>query len=79
MERTDIQEKDTWDLSLIYQANEDFYKDLDKAKDLLQQLLNQKESFLQSVDTFLLFHETYIKMSRYIQKLHFFAHLHCDV
>lgn len=79
MERTDIQEKDTWDLSLIYQANEDFYKDLDKAKDLLQQLLNQKESFLQSVDTFLLFHETYIKMSRYIQKLHCFAHLHCDV
>lgn len=79
MERTDILEKDTWDLSLIYQTNEDFYKDLDKAKDLLQQLLNQKESFLQSVDNFLLFHETYIKMSRYIQKLHCFAHLHCDV
>lgn len=79
MERTDIQEKDTWDLSLIYQTKEQFYQDLDKAKDLLQQLLQQKESFLLSINHFLTFHETYINMGRLIQKLHCFAHLHCDV
>ncbi len=79
MERKDILEKDTWNLSLIYQTNQDFYLDLDKAKELLQKLSNQKDSFLNTVNEFLQFHEDYIQMSRYIQKLHCFAHLHCDV
>lgn len=79
MERKDIQEKDTWDLSLIYKVNQDFYIDLDKAKELLQQLLKQKETFLNTIQDFLQFHENYISMGRYIQKLHCFAHLHCDV
>lgn len=36
MERSSIQTKDTWDLSYIYQTNQEFYTDLQKAKDLLQ-------------------------------------------
>lgn len=79
MERKDIQEKDTWDLSLIYKTNEAFYEDLQKAKDLLQKLLQQKDLFLNSVEDFLQFHEDYIQIGRYVQKLHCFAHLHCDV
>ena len=79
MERKDIQEKDTWDLSLIYQDNQDFYTDLQKAKDLLNVLLQQKDDFLNNKETFLSFHENYIQMGRYVQKLHCFAHLHCDV
>ena len=57
MERKDILEKDTWNLSLIYQTNQDFYLDLDKAKELLQKLSNQKDSFLNTVNEFLQFHE----------------------
>lgn len=79
MERKDIQEKDTWDLSLIYKNNEEFYTDLNKAKELLNHLLSQKEAFMTSLEAFLQFHEEYIQMGRYIQKLHCFAHLHCDV
>lgn len=79
MERSSIQTKDTWDLSYIYQTNQEFYTDLQKAKDLLQVIYQQKDIFLNDVDNFLKFHEDYIKLSRYIQKLHCFAHLHCDV
>lgn len=79
MERSSIQTKDTWDLSYIYQTNQEFYTDLQKVKDLLQVIYQQKDIFLNDVDSFLKFHEHYIKLSRYIQKLHCFAHLHCDV
>ncbi|WP_028043349.1 oligoendopeptidase F [Candidatus Stoquefichus massiliensis] len=79
MERSSIDKKDTWDLSYIYNDQQDFYNDLDKAKELLNQLIKQKETFLNHTDSFLKFHEDYIMLSRYIQKLHCFAHLHCDV
>ena len=79
MERKDIREEETWDLSKIYAQDQDFYNDLNQAKDLLQQLLDQKDVFLNHVDNFIQFHQDYIQLSRYIQKLHCFAHLHCDV
>ncbi|WP_050638276.1 oligoendopeptidase F [Candidatus Stoquefichus sp. SB1] len=79
MERKNIDLKDTWDLSLIYKCSQDFYKDLDKAKELLKNLIQQKDLFLQNKENFLKFHEDYLLLSRYIQKLHCFAHLHCDV
>jgi len=79
MERKDIDIKDTWDLSLIYANNQDFYTDLERSKNLLQKLSQQKETFLKNIDQFIQFHEDYITLSRYIQKLHCFAHLHCDV
>ncbi|MEG0593005.1 MAG: oligoendopeptidase F [Coprobacillus sp.] len=78
MERSTIDIKDTWDLSLIYKTHEDFYTDLTKAKELLESTLKQKDIFLKNIDNFIQFHEDYIKLSRYIQKLHCFAHLHCD-
>lgn len=78
MERTNIDIKDTWDLSLIYKDNQEFYDDLNQAKVLLEKLLYQKDTFLNHVDDFLKFHEDYINMSRLIQKMHCFAHLHCD-
>lgn len=79
MERNQIDLKDTWDLSLIYKDDQEFYSDLEKVKELLQQILTQKESFLDNIEAFIRFHDDYIMMSRYIQKLHCFAHLHCDV
>lgn len=79
MERNQIDLKDTWDLSLIYKDDQEFYSDLEKVKELLKQILTQKEGFLDNIETFIRFHDDYIMMSRYIQKLHCFAHLHCDV
>lgn len=79
MERESIETKDTWNLSSIYKDEQEFYNDLNEAKQLLDQLVLQKEHFLSDVEHFINFHEEYIRMSRYIQKLHCFAHLHCDV
>lgn len=79
MERNQIDLKDTWDLSLIYKDDQEFYSDLEKVKELLKQILTQKEGFLDNIETFIRFHDDYIMISRYIQKLHCFAHLHCDV
>ena len=45
MERTTIQEKYTWDLSSIYKTHEEYYQDLEKAKDLLKTYFNKKIVF----------------------------------
>ena len=74
MERQSIDIKDTWDLSRIYPSNKEFYIDLEKAKDLLTSLLQQKDTFLDNVQQFLQFHQDETRLSRYIQKLHCFAH-----
>lgn len=79
MEREKIKIEETWDLSRIYPDHQSFYADLEAAKAKLQELLQQKETFLKTIDDFILFHDDYITLSRYIQKLHCFAHLHCDV
>lgn len=79
MQRTEINEKDTWDLTLIYKNNQDFYTDLNKAKTLLQSMLLQKETFINTIDDFIQFHQNYTQLSCYILKLHCYAHLHCDV
>lgn len=79
MKRENIKEKDTWDLSRIYANHQDFYTDLQKAKECLQKLLQQKDTFLLNINNFIQFHEDYVMLSRYLQKLHCFAHLHCDV
>ena len=79
MERKSIAIEDTWDLSRIYANKQEFYTDLEKAKDLLSSLLQQKDSFLENDDQFLKFHQDETMLSRYIKKLHCFAHLHCDV
>ncbi len=79
MERNTIDIKETWDLSLIYQDNTEFYNDLNSAKELLKKITQQKDSFLNNIENFIEFQKDYICLSRYIQKLHCFAHLHCDV
>lgn len=79
MERKDIEEKYTWDLSQIYQTSQDFDQDLNLAKTLLNQLVNQKDIFLKDIDSFLAFHKDYVQLSRYLNKLYNFAMLHCDV
>ena len=57
MERQNIDIQYTWDLSPIYAHHQDFYKDLDKAKELLTSLLQQKDLFLKDVNQFLKFHQ----------------------
>lgn len=78
MERKDIEEKYTWDLSKIYASHDLFYEDLEKAKKLLKDLSNQKDTFLDSKENCFQFHENYTMLDRIVSKLYCFAHLHSD-
>ena len=52
MERKDIDIKDTWDLSTIYQNHNDFYQDLEKAKSLIDEIVSFKGKICNSIDSF---------------------------
>ena len=78
MEYKDIDLKYTWDLSLIYKNHNDFYNDLSKAKQLMTQLRDSKDIFLTDIENFVQFHNDYTLLSRYLSKLHCFAHLNTD-
>lgn len=45
MDRKNININETWDLSLIYHTHDEFYKDLELAKEDLHKLIQMKESF----------------------------------
>ena len=79
MERKDININETWDLSQIYKSNELFYQDLDTAKELLNNLSQQKDTFLNTKENCLQFHDDYTYLLRIANKLYCFAHLNCDV
>ena len=79
MERKDIAINDTWDLSTIYKSNESFYEDLNKAKEIINDLVTYKGMVCQSIDSFYNFLRTKDMVERLINKLYCFAHLNCDV
>lgn len=79
MKREDIKIEDQWDLSLIYKDHDDFYKDLQIAKQLLNDLLTLKDTYLNTIENFIVFHNKQVELGRYVQKLYNFAHLHSDV
>ena len=49
MERKDIEEKYTWDLSKIYQDPQEFYHDIEVSQQLLDEALKRFYAFYQSV------------------------------
>ena len=50
MERKDIDIKDTWDLSTIYNSHEAFYQDLEKTKSLINDLITFKGKICNSIE-----------------------------
>lgn len=79
MDRKDIDINETWDLSKIYNNHELFYKDLELSKELLEKLAKQKDTFLNSKEDLLQFHEDYTYLLRIANKLYCYSHLNCDV
>lgn len=79
MEREDIDIKYTWDLSKIYSDEDEFYDDLNKSKNLLNNLVSEKDSFLDTKDSFYNFLEESVMLDRFVSKLYCYSHLHCDV
>lgn len=79
MERKDIAIQDTWDLSTIYKDSEIFYRDLDKAKAMINDLTSYQGKICNSIESFYNFLTTKDLVERLINKLYCYAHLNCDV
>lgn len=79
MERKDIDIKDTWDLSTIYNDHESFYHDLEKAKTLIDELVSYQGKICNTIDSFYNFLTTKDQVERLVNKLYCYAHLNCDV
>lgn len=79
MERKDIAIQDTWDLSTIYKDSEIFYRDLDKAKAMINDLASYQGKICNSIESFYNFLTTKDLVERLINKLYCYAHLNCDV
>ena len=70
MKREDIKIEDQWDLSLIYKDHDDFYKDLQIAKQLLNDLLTLKDTYLNTIENFIVFHNKQVDMFKNYITLH---------
>ena len=79
MERKDVDIKDTWDLSTIYNDLESFYHDLEKTKTLIDELVSYQGKICNSIDSFYNFLSTKDQVERLVNKLYCYAHLNCDV
>jgi len=79
MERKDIDEIYTWDLSKIYSDPNDFYKDIETCQSLLDELAGYEGKLCHNIETFIEFLTKRDKMSMLVNKAYCFAHLNCDV
>lgn len=78
MERNDVEERLTWDTSLIYKEDEDFYKDIDESKDLAEQLRKYKGKITENADSLLDFLKDYENLMRKLYKAGVYASLKSD-
>ena len=79
MERKELDTKYTWDLSLIYQNEAEYQKDLNQAKKILEDCLSFKGKLSNSVNHYYDFLTLETKLYCLINKLYCYANLNCDV
>ncbi len=77
--RSEINEKDTWDLTYIFKTEADFNKCLEETKQELPKVLEYKGKLLQDSNTLLSFLEYSDEIERKLYKLYYYAHLNLDV
>ncbi len=75
--RSEINEQDKWDLSVIYKTDEDWYKDLDKAKEEIKKIENYKD-FLENASNLLEYLKYDTSTDRLLNKLYYYASLNHD-
>ena len=77
LNRNEIDNKDKWDLTLIYKSDEDFYKDLEIAKKEIKKVDSFKD-FLSSSSRLLEYLKYDEKTERLLYKLYYYANLNHD-
>lgn len=75
--RSEISDEYKWDLKPIYQSDEDWYKDLEKAKNEIKKINNHK-NFLDSASNLLNFLKYEDDTDRLLNRLYYYVHLNYD-
>lgn len=76
--REEIDIKDTWDLTVIFKTNQDFYKELEIMTEEIKKISKYKGHILDSADNLLNFLKDDDNISRRLYKLYYYAHLTLD-
>ena len=77
--RSEINEKDTWDLTYIFKNENEFNKSLETTKKEIKKISSFKGKILSSANTLLSFLELSDELERKLYKLYYYAHLSLDV
>lgn len=78
MDRKDIDKSLKWDTEKIYKTDEDFYKEVEEVKNLIEKTKAYKGKILQSADSLYDFLKTDEKLERKFSKLEVYASLKSD-
>lgn len=77
-DRSEIAIKDTWDLTVIYKDEEEFYKDFSALKEEIKNISSFKGCLLKSAKNLLNYFKCSEKIERKLYKLYYYAHLTND-
>lgn len=78
MQREDIEKRLTWDTSLIYKNDDEFYKEIEESKKIADDLTNYKDKITKNADTLLDFLKDYENLMRKLYKAGVYASLKGD-
>ncbi len=76
--RKDIDEKDRWDLTVLYKDDSEWEKDYEDVKKLASTLEKYKGHLLDNADTLYNFVKDYFDVERKLEKVYYYAHLNYD-
>ena len=78
MERKNIQDQYKWNLSTMFNTNDDWYKEYDELNKLLPKTMKYKGKVLESAKTLLELINFDMEISKRIEKLYVYANMHLD-
>ena len=78
MQRNEVEQRLTWDTSLIYGDDQDFYTEIDEVKSLSEDLKKYRGKIASDLDTFKAFLKDYENLSRKLEKAYVYASLKSD-
>jgi len=77
--RSEIKIEDTWDLTVIYKNEKEFFEDYQELEQEILEILEYKNHLLDSSKILLEFLELSDKLERKLYKLYYYSHLNFDV
>jgi len=77
-ERKDLNLEDTWDLTLIFKNDDEFYQELKNVEDNINEIVKYQSHILDSSNTLLSFLKQSDNDERKLYKLYYYAHLKLD-